>query len=194
VSQNPSATLFDWNYARRGAYHWSWYYDTRWPPYVGKTDAVVKFFSDKKGRFLEIGCGDGLLLHLLSKNKHLACFGIDISGEAIRLAHEQGVHNCAVGIAEEWRGECDYVYMGDTLEHIKDYVSALDAVARIVAQDGMFILVMPKQEAILPLDFHMFNKHQLFKILNARFDVIEYQESETDMRFVCTQKGRGVTP
>jgi hypothetical protein len=51
------------------------------------------------------------------------------------------------------------------------------------------MLLMPKQEAILPLDFHSFNKEQLFEILNARFDVIEYEECETDMRFICVKKG-----
>ena len=45
-------------------------------------------FSDKKINILDIGCGNGVLLHKLSKKKFENLFGIDYSIQSINLAKE----------------------------------------------------------------------------------------------------------
>jgi 2-polyprenyl-3-methyl-5-hydroxy-6-metoxy-1,4-benzoquinol methylase len=186
VKSHIPADSFDSKYRERGAFHWSYYGNAT--SYTKEKDLTLDFFSDKSGTLLEVGCGDGVLLHLLSQNKGLSCFGIDISSVAIELAKQRGVSNCAVSTIENIKGTQDYVVMDNTLEHIRDYEASLDEVLRLLAPDGIFYLISPIQTHPLPMDYHAFSREELFSVLEERFEVARYERAEASMRFVCRKR------
>jgi SAM-dependent methyltransferase len=46
---------------------------------------VQHIFDDKKGKILDIACGTGKVIEILSKNKHLDIYGCDISSFLIDI-------------------------------------------------------------------------------------------------------------
>lgn len=185
---------YDNTYKTLGAYHWDHYFNGENPGYIRETNLTLRFFYGKSGRVLDIGCGDGVLLYLLNGNPNLSCLGIDSSPEAISLARERGVLNCMVldigSVEATGVHDYDYVIMADTLEHIQDHNAALDTVLFLMAPEGRFLFVAPKQGDPLPLDCHVFSKNDLWAMLRSRFDIAEAYETQTHMRFICMKKGR----
>ena len=54
---------------------------------------VQHIFEDKKGKILDIACGTGKVIEILSKNKHLDIYGCDISSFLIDKAKKKNIDN-----------------------------------------------------------------------------------------------------
>lgn len=70
---------------------------------------------------LDIGCGEGSLLGYLKKEKNVEGEGIDISEEAIKIAHQKGVKAEIMDITREdyaIEKKYDYIIISSVLEHI----------------------------------------------------------------------------
>lgn len=70
-------------YDKHGAYHWNWYkYNIhKYRDYAFQT---ISYFP-KKGKLLDVGCGDGLISYLFFQ-KGFCVTGIDVNRKAIELA------------------------------------------------------------------------------------------------------------
>lgn len=129
-------------YRTKGAFHWEWYETEDWYKYL--IDRAVKFC---KGKTLEIGSGDGVLLSKLPKGSH----GVEPSLEAIAYAEEFG----GVDPSDVFLGDADwshnyeeYEYLAciNTIEHlhnpeiikelIRDYVTKGAIITTIDYQGG----------------------------------------------------------
>lgn len=77
----PSSTFN--KYRLKGAYHYDWYKTESW--YKKLIDRAAKFC---KGSTLDYGCGDGLLLSILT-NRGYDVAGYDTDPDAIRLAKQK---------------------------------------------------------------------------------------------------------
>lgn len=113
-------------YKLNGAYHWSWYKHKA--KYIRQVNHVKEWIKEKNG--LDVGAGDGLITHVLGIK------GIDYEPEAVRLAKEKGV-DVILGDARSLPfkdEEFEYVFMGDTLEHLEFPQKAISEARRVLTK------------------------------------------------------------
>ena len=115
-------------YAQLGAYHWAEY--ARGTTYGRHAERMAALISERP--VLDVGCGDGLITHLLDG------FGIDPEPVGVDLAIARGVR-ARVGRVEDlpgclprdWPQRYGAVYLGDVLEHLTHPRRALRAIGRV---------------------------------------------------------------
>lgn len=103
-------------------------------------------------RFLEIGCGLGFVLQRLEQEFETA--GVDISPFAIEKARELAprstvaVADITEQIPEEIAsGGYDFILAKYVLEHLVDPKAALDAIASLLAPNGLLLYAVPNMES-----------------------------------------------
>lgn len=167
-------------------YHWQQYYGKKPNTvYQKHVNRVVDFFKDKKGKLLDVGSGDGLILNELSKNKNLDCFGIDISQEGVRIAKEKGVVNCkAIDLFSFNESGYDYIYLGDVLEHLPDPKMGLKKVKVFLKLGGIIFIAVPIQSKKEWGDLHLFTKQSAFKLISEVFEILSVEERLKKWYFV----------
>jgi methionine biosynthesis protein MetW len=91
---------------------------------VKKKNIAIEQLIHDGSSILDIGCNDGdLLAYLLKKKENIDVLGVDISGEAVRIANKRGVKAICLDITKEQIPEkwmFDYIIMADFIEHIPD--------------------------------------------------------------------------
>jgi ubiquinone/menaquinone biosynthesis C-methylase UbiE len=103
-------------------------------------------------RVLDCGCGSGSLCIYLSKQLSKKTYGIDISKVGIALAEkmaEQTNAECEFKVADMERhipfpdDFFDMVIMHEVLEHLLYPEKAIREVARVLKDNGLFVLITP---------------------------------------------------
>lgn len=115
-------------YRLKGAYHFDWYESEDW--YKECVDECVKFC---KGKTIDIGCGDGLLVSKLQDG-----FGIDTDPDGIRLAKEKGLPVTQKSVYE-LKGTWEYMACLNVIEHL-DHPSVLKHVIDNNVTKGAIII------------------------------------------------------
>lgn len=108
---------------------------------------LKKFSTDEKGKVLDVGCGTGFLMKMLSEK--LEVYGIDPSSEAIKLAQSKGLKSAIQASIEKIPFPDNYfgvVFCVDVLEHVKNDVKALKEMYRVLKPGGIAILNTPAYE------------------------------------------------
>ena len=128
-------------YEKHGAYHYEMMND---PFYRCKIDRALSYVMD--GKMLDIGCGDGVLIHEMGK-AGMDVHGIDSSAEGIRLAK---MFTCCtdlrVGRAEDlpWAsGTFDLCIMLDVVNYLDDVKQAISEAARVLVKGGKLVIMSP---------------------------------------------------
>ncbi len=101
--------------------------------------------SGAQGPVLDVGCGGGLFLRLLSQRGH-AVIGLDNSADAARVAWSvNGVPaiRASLEAAPLAPGSCAAVTMFHVLEHLYDVRPYLRAAARLLVPNGRLIVQVP---------------------------------------------------
>ncbi len=122
-------------------------------PYLEK---IIRehFPQDRGAQIIDLGCGYGLLLHVLRKSGFLNLRGIETSAEQVETAHALGLDCVQRGdIRAELQGResvYDVITALDVLEHFtKDEVlDLLQAIQRALKPGGKLVLHVPNGEAI----------------------------------------------
>jgi SAM-dependent methyltransferase len=108
-------------YNSEGAYHWRKYENNKLQR--SRRDVVIEHFTTvekNEGQdIIEIGCGDGLWIHLLTQKGYKVC-GIDANETAVKLAHEEGVKSVTHSTVLDYEGTHDVVLLFDAFEHFED--------------------------------------------------------------------------
>ena len=110
--------------------------------------------ASQRGRLLEVGCGQGVMLpDLLAMGFEV--HGIDVSAEMIRSAEQRiAAHALAsrcrlrIGDVERLRypdASFDAVRSMGWLEYLPNYVTALHEIARVLKPGGHVVLTVPNQ-------------------------------------------------
>lgn len=82
---------------------------------------LIEGLVDEGSSVLDIGCGDGALLHHLAKTRNIQGEGIEISEKAVELARLKGIKVDRVSITEEnfkLDETYDYIIFSEVLEHL----------------------------------------------------------------------------
>ena len=104
---------------RKNGYGGYYYNSKFWTEVVKDLNNFYKLKSGSK--ILDIGCGNGELLRLLSNKKNIDCTGIDFSERAVNLTKDKGINAEVFDIfKDDYKilGDFDYITMFEVLEHI----------------------------------------------------------------------------
>jgi 2-polyprenyl-3-methyl-5-hydroxy-6-metoxy-1,4-benzoquinol methylase len=110
-----------------------------------RIDADVLHFGDRRsGDALDIGCGGGRHLRMLSA-AGWRTIGIDFDEQAVAAARRQGfdARTGALASFSFADGQFDRIFMGDVIEHLDDPASLLAECHRILKPKGRLIMITP---------------------------------------------------
>jgi len=153
--------------------------------HVGRRDILnffLKKFLNKKGiQILEIGCGTGGNLEILSNLGEVT--GLDVSKYALDFCRKRGVNNLVLGRAEKTNfpsESFDLILMLDVLEHIKDDKKAIGETRRILKEGGYFLVTVPAYQFIWSEHDEILGHYRRYsisdfskKLEEAGFDIIK---------------------
>ena len=112
-------------------------------------DKLVKAYFPKQKeprKFLEVGCGTGATLKVLSKFGHIT--GIDISKKAVAHCRKKGFKDIILGDINSlnlrgYKNSLDAVFALDVLEHIQDDGEMMTRAKKMLKEGGLFIITVP---------------------------------------------------
>ena len=107
----------------------------------------------ERKKYLDIGCRDGFLTHLISKETgNPLTFGIDLvdTGEA----QKKGINTLIFDLEQKCNipfKDCsfDLISCNEVLEHIRDTEFLLEEIRRLLNDDGYLILTIPRLDSFL---------------------------------------------
>jgi methionine biosynthesis protein MetW len=86
-------------------------------------------------KILDLGCGDGVLLHELIEKKNASGLGIEISVEKIKSCLEYGIsvlqEDLNEGLKDFQENSFDYVILSQTLEYITNPIYLIQEMLRV---------------------------------------------------------------
>lgn len=147
-------------YAEKGAYHWG---PTvlraplrRGLRLAARYDLAVRFLREagvvRGARGLDIGCGDGVLLHQLHGAGYDA-LGVDLEPEGLRQARRMLLDRgeaAPLFAASAYRlplatGSMAFVTSVEVIEHLENVAGYLAEVARVLAPGGVAVFTTPQR-------------------------------------------------
>lgn len=155
-------------YDRKGAYHWTEYEGglLRMSAYTrARYDLVCRCVraalpAGGAGEILDLGCGDGALAGVLSRELRRPIVGADTSERGLALAEEMFAKK---GLRGEFRLIGGYdtglasdrfsvVVCSEVIEHVDKPRAMLDEVYRLLAPGGRLVITTPIRFSELPVD------------------------------------------
>jgi len=145
----------------------------------------------KRARILDVGCGQGLLVHALLAYGFQDVHGIDLSEQQVSVALEQGLPCKAVDVeyihslAQTYPGKYDVIFFMDVLEHLAkdEQVRILHSMYCLLSSGGKLILSVPNANASFGLRWRYidwthetaFTEHSIeFVLLNSNFREVTF--------------------
>lgn len=148
-------------------------------------DAILKYLPKTAHTILDLGCGDGYLSYLLSKQGKKVT-GADLSQKRLqKFEHKAKLHNIfrvqtdvtKAGLAAD---AFDAIICSEVIEHIEHFEEVLNEAFRLIKPDGYFLVTVPYKEYIKTIvcphcqrafnqdgHFHRFEKENLTQALKA---------------------------
>jgi ubiquinone/menaquinone biosynthesis C-methylase UbiE len=121
-----------------------WWYRGRRKIIAGFVSEIVSQIKGRPPRILDVGCGTGANLFLLSKYGEVE--GVDVSPDALNFCRERGFQHLRLGEAEKLPYEdesFDLVTAFDVVEHLDDDVAGLREFSRVLRKGGRVLLFVP---------------------------------------------------
>ncbi|HSB17083.1 MAG TPA: methionine biosynthesis protein MetW [Bryobacteraceae bacterium] len=103
---------------------------------LGRSDfAIISELVEPDTKVLDLGCGDGELLHWLAENKSVDARGIEINSSLVQRAIARGVSvyqgDIDQGLADYPDGAFDYVILSQTLQETRRPLKVLREMLRV---------------------------------------------------------------
>jgi len=152
--------------------------------HVGRREIIKSLLSriplNKNSQILEVGCGTGGNLEILSKFGKV--IGLDNSKDAIEFSRKKGFENCILGEAENVNypdESFDLIAALDLLEHIDNEQKVLKEFYRVLKKGGYFLITVPAYQFLWSEhDEALFHKRRYIlsdlkkKLLGANFNIV----------------------
>jgi methionine biosynthesis protein MetW len=103
---------------------------------LGRSDyAIISKLVEPRTRVLDVGCGEGELLHWLALHKDVDARGVEIVGSKVQRAIARGVSvyqgDIDQGLADYPDGAFDYVILSQTLQEVRRPLKVLREMLRV---------------------------------------------------------------
>jgi len=121
-----------------------WWYTGRRKILTRFVEDICRRVTDRRPRILDVGCGTGANLLMLSKYGDAE--GVDVSEDALAFCRERGLENVKLGAAEQLPyddGTFDLVTALDVVEHLDDDLAGLREMRRVLRPGGRVLLFVP---------------------------------------------------
>lgn len=122
-------------------------------------------YMPKKGKMLELGCGDGLLASALKKETGAEVYGVDISKSGVGLACKRGVRARVADLNKTLPYKdayFDLIISDQALEHVYKPEHLLDEIYRVLKPDGIVITITPNLSFWLNRLLFLFGFYPIF--------------------------------
>ena len=121
-----------------------WWYTGRRKILADFVEKICRQVTDRRPRILDVGCGTGANLLMLSQYGDAE--GVDVSEDALAFCRERGLEKVRLGAAEDLPyedGTFDLVTAFDVVEHIDDDLAGLREMRRVLRPGGRVLLFVP---------------------------------------------------
>lgn len=121
-----------------------WWYTGRRKILTSFVEDICRRVTDRRPRILDVGCGTGANLLMLSKYGDAE--GVDVSEDALAFCRERGLENVKLGAAEQLPYDddtFDLVTALDVVEHLDDDLAGLREMRRVLRPGGRVLLFVP---------------------------------------------------
>jgi SAM-dependent methyltransferase len=146
-----------------------WWYIGRRRIISGFVEKICREIKDHRPHILDVGCGTGANLMMLSKFGDAE--GVDISEDALSFCRERGLQNVRLGAAEKLPYEdetFDLVTALDVVEHLDDDVAGLREMRRVLRPDGHLLLFVPTFMFLWGLQDEVSNHRRRYRLPELR--------------------------
>lgn len=133
-------------------------YEYHTPPWILFTEGLVPGNSE----ILDVGCGDGLLMKKLMKNKNCNVCGIDISKKAVKCCKRRGIKNVMISDVLEG-GVClkkkfDVIILSEVLSFILDPIEMLIKIKPYLKPSGKVLISIANSASYINRFYFLFGK------------------------------------
>lgn len=121
-----------------------WWYTGRRKILASFIEDICRRVTDRRPRILDVGCGTGANLLMLSKFGDAE--GVDVSEDALAFCRERELENVKLGAAEQLPYDddtFDLVTALDVVEHLDDDLAGLREMRRVLRPGGRVLLFVP---------------------------------------------------
>lgn len=111
-------------------------------------DLPLKYFAERKGRLLEVGCGAGDTMKI-AVNMGWDAVGIDVDLKAVTNARRKGLTVHLGQLADQRFADesFDLVLMSHVIEHVHDPLALLHEGRRVLREDGLLVVFTPNTQS-----------------------------------------------
>ena len=130
---------------------------------------ICRGVTDRKPRILDVGCGTGANLLMLSQYGEAE--GVDISEDALAFCRERGLDKVKLGAGEELPYEdatFDLVTAFDVVEHMDDDLAGLKEMRRVLRPGGHALIFVPTFMFLWGLQDDVSNHRRRYRLPELR--------------------------
>jgi SAM-dependent methyltransferase len=146
-----------------------WWYTGRRKILTEFVEDICRRVTDRRPRILDVGCGTGANLLMLSKYGEAE--GVDISEDALAFCRERGLDKVRLGAGEELPyedGTFDLVTALDVVEHMDDDLAGLREMRRVLRPGGRVLLFVPTFMFLWGLQDDVSNHRRRYRLPELR--------------------------
>jgi len=159
-----------------------WWYIGRRRIIASLVEQICRDVKDRRPRILDVGCGTGANLLLLSQYGDAE--GVDISEDALMFCRERGLEQVKLGAGEELpyeNGTFDLVTAFDVVEHMDDELVGLREMRRVLRPGGKVLLFVPTFMFLWGLQDEVSNHRRRYRLpeLRRRLDEAGFEVERT---------------
>lgn len=146
-----------------------WWYTGRRKILADFVEKICRQVTDRRPKILDVGCGTGANLLMLSKYGDAE--GVDISEDALAFCRERGLDKVRLGAGEKLPyadGTFDLVTAFDVVEHMDDDLAGLREMRRVLRPGGRALLFVPTFMFLWGLQDDVSNHRRRYRLPELR--------------------------
>lgn len=174
-------------------HHWGWYVEKGSEGYTKHVDAISSFFKNKSGTFCDVGCGAGLISHVVQKhNPNLIMHGCDINTYNIEAANKL-TSNISFELTNLFENNAafpyDWILCSEVIEHIS---MPLDKIIAALSNNCLCGMYLTTPDGMFPSGnpqhVKEFTVPDVTTELNKYFKNIIVKTLGVSVHYICTEK------